>query len=329
MSFCRKDVNNPNEGITGEEISKTVITPDTDKNGFKIPFKDLVALTAVFNEKNKYDGRNIERLVLLDYNNPENYRVVNDTNFIQVVRPKFSPDKSKILFGDETLVIMDAGPPLFIYNLVDSSIYNFGRPRLEPLTGIETVWNLDNSSFYYSNLPAWGFAYIYFYQLSPPSQYLVLVPERSAFVKAMINPNTLLILKELTFLEDEKPEFYLLNLLDNSLGKIDNPYLTYTVNGRMRAASHFDWNSESELLVYSENGKISVTNLDGSYYRNYTQGNRDYYPVWGPEGKTVLFQRGSELRGRIMVLNVETGEVREFVIPETIDNAIALRFPDY
>lgn len=338
ISFCKKEIIAPIEEIPDPEI------PTPDDGGFNVPPEDLVALTAVFNEKDE-TGMYLEKLVLLDYNNPSNYMIVTDTTY-QVIRPKFSPDKSKILFGDEFRIYHDVGPPQCIYYHQDRVIQRLLlHPNSSlPFFALERIWNLDNDSFYFSDLPVFWYASIYFFRISPHSVETVLESEfkleYSVYPIALISPDTLMILKEFTYQENENPEFYLLNLLDKSLFKINNPYLFNTNNkGYKLNAYALDWNNELRLFVYGERfqkvkggigHKISVTNLNGNYYRNYTLGASDSFPVWGPEGKTILFQKGfNGLASKIMIIDVQTGDIREFVHPTVINGAAGLRFPDY
>src|SRR5215204_460451 len=63
-------------------------------------------------------------------------------------------------------------------------------------------------------------------------------------------------------------------------------------------------------------GALFTMNPDGSHVRQIThppKGWRDETPAWSPDGKRVAFyrQRIDESMSRIMVLNVDTGDVRE------------------
>jgi Tol biopolymer transport system component len=108
-------------------------------------------------------------------------------------------------------------------------------------------------------------------------------------------------------------------------------------------SKHFDWNKELKLLVYLEHSRepyytgyrISVTNLDGTYYKNYTIGDyQDLHPVWGPDGKTIIFNRkiigdDIDVSGKIMIIDCKTGMIREFITPDMIPNCLSLSYPDF
>ena len=107
LSFCRKDINGPNNVIIDQQ-------------------NNLVALTAVYNEKYSEMGAHIEKLVLLDYYNPTNYKVITDSSY-GACSPKFSHDKSKIIFEDKLREFTDVGNRLFIYEVNDSNFQTFGE----------------------------------------------------------------------------------------------------------------------------------------------------------------------------------------------------------
>lgn len=161
----------------------------------------------------------------------------------------------------------------------------------------------------------------------------------------MIDENTLIVFSNDSLVTGQPPGYYLMNTNGNYISRVNNPHLLgRSKSGKLLESYDLDCNSKLGLLVYGESfqseygigSKISVTNLDGSYYINYTSG--EYYdsePAWGPEVKTILFERVPLIyashftHSKIMILNIETGEVREFIIPSFIDGAISLRYPDY
>ncbi|KPK90332.1 hypothetical protein AMJ80_08545 [bacterium SM23_31] len=108
-----------------------------------------------------------------------------------------------------------------------------------------------------------------------------------------------------------------------------------------KGVTNLNWNDKYGLFVYSEidssveGRKISVTNLDGSYYRSYTSGDyHDDHPVWGPEGRYILFERSYDIHTqpfnyRIMLIDRETGIVENFLKPGDIPRSLGFRYPDY
>jgi len=334
LSFCRKDVNGPNNVIIDQQ-------------------KNLVALTAVYNERYSELGANIEKLVLLDYYNPTNYKVLTDTLF----RPwwvKFSHDKSKIIFADahELHTAMDLGYQFFIYDVKDSTFQTFGEFEGGhfPLCGIIPFWNHDGTGFYFTTYPPpfSSSTSVLFFDITIEEGWNIVNNQSgwaTVYPSALIDANTLIVSSNDSILTGQPPGFYLMNTNGNYLSRINNPHLLGRSNsGRLIKATDIEWNEKLGILVYAEpfqaesriGRKISVTNLDGSYYRNYTTGEyHDSEPAWGPGDKTILFERTPLIHAheytysKIMILNVETGEVREFISPYCIDGAISLRFPDY
>lgn len=84
-----------------------------------------------------------------------------------------------------------------------------------------------------------------------------------------------------------------------------------------------------------QGNKIAVTDFTGNYYKEYTNGDFvDDHPKWGPDGKTILFDRRAlndhSITGyKIMKINTETGEVTEFINPNVISGAISLLYPEF
>ena len=142
---------------------------------------------------------------------------------------------------------------------------------------------------------------------------------------------------------DQLIDYFMMDINGNYISKIDNPYIEYiNRNGVVKKDAHsLDYNSTLNQLVFSsrdstvQGRKIAVTDFTGNYYKEYTKGDYiDDHPKWGPDS-TILFDRriindnstGAETK--IMEINTKTGEVTEFLNPNVISGAIALRYPEF
>ena len=80
---------------------------------------------------------------------------------------------------------------------------------------------------------------------------------------------------------------------------------------------------------------ISITNLDGSYFHQFTSGPcDDQVPAWGPGGGVLLFRRQDvheffSLAMRVMKLDLRTEELEELAEWKSIDGATFLDWPHY
>ena len=316
------------------------------------PPENLVSMVAVFNERYTPNGAHVEKLVLVDFNNPSNYKIVTNSTMRPEV-PKFSQDKTKILFTDLRRFANDEGPQFAVYDITAQEIefLYHNNDQINPVRGFRFIWDRDNNGFFHSMETFIGNLSLFFHDLSTDiSTTLQTAPHILADIyPAVLADSERLIVFSSDSIETQQPEgFYFTDRNGKYLSRIDNPHLMSKtrVNKLTREAFTLDWNEASGLIVYAEhfavgainnNRTISVTNLDGSYYKRYTSGSdTDFFPVWGPDGKTILFERKPHFTlsadpkdNRIMILDIETGDVREFVSPGTIGGAIGLRFPDY
>lgn len=296
-----------------------------------------VALTAVI------DG--IGQIVLVDHDNPTNFRQITFGDHTGI-HAEFSHDKKKLVYFDVTAGAIHS-PLLTLYSLESAQhlpLYHYTATDSIPVYGNPpVVWSPDDSRLYYQIADSW---------IQQPMRYdfaarqrvrLVDRPTSAERVIGMIGADTLIVFSNDTATTKNKPGFYLTDLQFNYLSFIDNPHLEYiNRNGvNRKAAYNPEWNDEVKRLVYAQvdsgfaGYKIAVTNLDGSYYRVYTSGDHiDDHAAWGPEGKTILFDRRrptdySGLASQVMIIDVETGDMRVFVGARTINNATRLRYPDY
>lgn len=308
---------------TAPEVTKTIDNP--------------VAMTAVI------DG--IGQIVLVDHDNPANFKQITFGDHTNIY-PKFSPDKKKLVYFDVTSGTTHS-PQLVLYSLENEQntpLYNHTGNDTNPIYGNPpVVWSRDGNRFYYQVQSSW---------IQQPMQYdfseqksarLVDRSETAEYVIGMIGVDTLIVFSNDTEITKNKPGFYLTDLSFNYLSFIDNPHLELiNRNGvNRKAAYNPEWNDEMKLFVFAQvdssisGFKIAVTNLDGFYYKTYTSGEYiDDRPAWGPEGKTILFdrRRPTDYSGagtQVMIIDVETSEVKVFVGTRTINIAARLRYPDY
>jgi len=76
--------------------------------------QDLIVVSAKFNEKYpRTGGSNIRKLILFDYYNLNNYKIITDSTYLPMME-KFSPDKSKIIFCDGRQYFMDGAGYMFV-----------------------------------------------------------------------------------------------------------------------------------------------------------------------------------------------------------------------
>lgn len=296
-----------------------------------------VALTAVI------DG--IGQIVLVDHDNPTNFRQITFGDHHNV-HPALSRDKKWLIYFDKSAGAVHS-PWLICYSLDEDQhlpLYHYTATDSIPVYGNPpVVWSPDDSRLYYQIADSW---------IQQPMRYDFAARQRvrlvdrattGQYVIGLIGADTLIVFSNDTATTKNKPGFYLTDLQFNYLSFIDNPHFQYhSPSGFLRnAALNPEWNENLGLFVYAlvESGfagyKIAVTNLDGSYYRVYTSGDYiDDHPAWGPEGKTILFDRRrptdySGLASQVMTIDVETGDMRVFVGARTINNATRLRYPDY
>lgn len=157
----------------------------------------------------------------------------------------------------------------------------------------------------------------------------------SVFPIGLKGRDTLIVFSNNTEETGHPPGYCFMDLNGNYLSMINNPNFEYITRGGIRKKGQWNlnWNEKYGLFVYTEDDstiqgyRISVTDLYGNYYRSYTSG--DYFDdqsVWGPDGDFILFSRGGN---RIMIIDVATGEVSDFLKQGDIPGAVVFQHPDY
>ncbi len=286
-----------------------------------------------------------EQIVLINYNNSANYKLItNDQN--SNFYPRFSPDRTKLVYLKEHPE-NTAGRRIVLYSLFNgeySELIDSTFPAIYVVGDIPVVWSPDGTkiyarfrSYFFSDDPV-------FYDFANKKlQFLINTKFTSEYVVGFLGSDTLIVFSNDTSATHGPYGFYLMDLNGNYISYIDNPHLELiNINGvNRKAAYNPDWNNKLGLFVYAAKEpdvpgfKIAITDLKGTVYKTYTSGEYiDDYPVWGPEDHIVFFERKDRndyngFKKRLMVLNLKTGEVREFVNPVFISNATALGYPDY
>jgi len=285
---------------------------------------------------NPDDPKNaIYRPVLIDFFNPENYRIINREDF-QVTDPCFSADKTGILFGNSKKGASDAGCLLSYYNIENDSLVGFIRVEGNNLWGHDPVWNYNEDGFYYRHE---GFGANFFNHFDISTSTNTRFPYGKS-IKGIKGPDSLIVTSNIN-------GTYVLHYCDKEgqyLDWVDNPHIqTAEETLQQKRVGIWGYNSQRSLFLISEfsfkGGRnymfISVTNLIGTFYRQYVETLSGDKPVWGPEAKYILFTKkynskaGPEARSTIMVIDCITGEVRELIDPNIINGAVALRNPGY
>ena len=294
--------------------------------------EDLVAVTAIFlNEDESKPWKHSSAIVLLDFYDTRNYKIVTDSSML-AGRPRFSRDKRKLLYEDIYHGIYDMGDEFVVYDIKEDTIQHLS------LWGELPVWDYDGTGFFYTKEPSFGFQNIRYYHIEDQSCVLIsgsnYPPETgyaNVYAVDLKGQDTLIVFSNITEETGQPYGFYFMDFQGNYLARINNPYIGY----------RRQWNNDIGLFVFYENDtvnvgrKIGVTNLDGSYYHIYTSGNYfDDFPCWGPDGNYILFNRADDIKGtgifyKLMIIDIRSGEVREFLKPGDIPGAIMYLYPDF
>jgi len=278
----------------------------------------------------------------LDYNNKRNLRIVQPDSFFVYWETKFSPDKSKLITngtGYSDMIYTTApGWPFLIYDIEDNTFQRvngidnesgeYKYPHLQ-----NSIWFNDGTGFYFEYV-GWllgSTTYNYYDIFNMTFSKVDFASDRIIFLIGLMENNSLLSLYE------EESEQLKLTVYEP--GTDSQIFLQNNVISEKLKKRHWhniEWSQESELIVFSEfypdnsHSKISVTNLDGTYYKTYTSGEyKDNRPIWSPDGSTILFQRAIDNNSyKFMKIDLETGTVSDFLEAGEID-AVEIYDLDY
>lgn len=269
------------------------------------------------------------RLVLAPFDDPHAFRVVPD---LFVVDPRFSPDKSMLLFpGHRGDYLYEA----LLYSVArDTATILISVEEPERRLGLQTetvVWDAAGAGFYFDLRD--GIADVfetYYYALGDRS--IVRFNEQISPVER-IGRDTLIVRGRI----ERRVVFFLFDPRSGGLTPLNNPHLD--IEARYVLYRDLDWNEKRRLLAFveeeegSRQTRIAITNLDGSFYQELTSGEyADHRPRWGP-GNVVVFTRAEatfppRAPATLMTVDVETSEVQPFLSLEDL-GAMDLYYLDY
>lgn len=318
-------------------ISSSCVDKETEN------LKEMIAFTAVY-ESTYSTGRPVEKLVVMNFNNQDDYQILTDSNVVAQI-PTFVENKTYIIYGDDNG--WSHNVQLFSYNLETSfSDTLFANRHVQlPLLAERFTPTINNEGIYFSMgpQPFGGRVDIHYYSFIEDSAKLIYNGNGySVGVVNMIGEDTLVVWSNEEPVIGKNSGYWLMDLYGSYLSFLDNPYLEYVSKNNIikKAAQELEWNHARRLFVYSEldstvqGSKISVTDLYGNYYQSYTEGiYMDKRPKWGPEN-TIIFERcdvgNIYYTGyKLMIIDLNTGNASELVDPENIDGAVGIRMVDY
>ncbi len=260
----------------------------------------------------------------IDFFDTRNYKVVTSKE-IAAVSPRFSRDKSIILFNDYARYVHDGDPPFVMYDINNDVVKDVALYP-DALHGQYPLWNYDNTGFFFSK-HIFGLNVLNFYDFS--TETVKNAFSGNGFASLPIgwkDPETLIVTGVTLQESGRRGGYYFMDRAGSNLVPIDNPHLEHINRDGInkKAAYNAEWDEDLELFVYAEidstvrGYSISVTNLDGSYYQSYTYGGfLDDHPVWGPNGESILFER-SEIFSmtdnvvEVFMIDVQSGDIKPF-----------------
>jgi len=297
-----------------------------DDESFDVPFDQLVAMTAVY-EETLEGGRPVHRLVLADVENPSNYEVLSAAGK-DAGRSCFGPEKRRLLFEDNSESTVGSRAPIKLLDLESREVRSLSATGT--LKGC--VWRADASGFYYAAGGPAGLTVSTFYDLETDQTEIFAQSESGATVipYGRKGRDSILVLSSDSLAPGppDRPAFY---FVDAETGE----YLTQIENGQVQGAIMPAYNDEHGLIAFQGNSRLTVSDLVGSFFETYGAApGKVYHTVrWGPDD-TILADRRPQTSFdpemyRVMAVDIATEGIRELLAPERIDGAVGLRAPDY
>ena len=310
--------------------------PDTDvqKDG-------RMVLTAVFEDTLEGEATTAHRLVVTDFQDPSDYRVLRNAGD-HVGEAYLGPEKRRIVFEKDARLIRDAGGRLALYDLERDEVRLLPDAPFTGTGGGNVVWEADGSGVYYN--VGGGLAGI------GPLVHYDFEKQKARFLAQRTRPyglrgrTSLLVYNRRPVNKGRFPFYFFDGEIEEYTEHVRNEYLKIVEwedesrGGHKYAAFTPAYRSETGLVAFwqksNDETRLAITDVKGDCFGTYTNGEyQDDNLDWGPEG-TVLFDRhdssGTNWNShRVMVLNAKTGTVRRLIDSEVIDEAVGLRLPNY
>ena len=205
---------------------------------FDVPQERLMAMTAVYAETDS-GGAPVQRIVLLDYDDPSNYKVVTENDHASV-QPLLSPSKQQIVFQDRSTGFVH-GPQFIHYTLatgeVEPLVMYFPSGAELQIAGLagSAVWHADEEGFYFTN-PSQSFSArqdLLFYRFAERRYEVVHDAGGQAVIPyTMKGQDTLVVFSgEQNYAGQGPRGYYFMDLEGNYLGLVENSRLEYIVGG--------------------------------------------------------------------------------------------------
>lgn len=295
--------------------------------------ENLIAFSAIYYTDNDYSGR----IVIMDYKNPTNYKIITHPG-LKALEPIFSHNKEKILFGLDG--ISEHGYQFAVYDINTSEMEKLYANNISdglPLVGTNPVWDLNNEGFYFTQHHTYSIAMgIYYYDLTTEELTELYNPQDASIYAVGIKaPDTLIVFSNKYYLASKDSNcFFFMSKSGEYISQITNPHLVLINENGVTKKGAYDiyWNHQIKQFVYSAINTdqigyaISATDIEGTFYKQYTNSNYDTRPIWGPNNSILYFNRQPDLmqKKQLYFINTISGSINQFIDPSVINGAVQI-----
>lgn len=267
-----------------------------------------------------------KQILFVDINNKKRHKLVSiESRYFCSL--DFSNNNNQLVFSSKQSTGYGIIPEISIYDILHDTTYNINRTGY--LFGYRSFWNHDDSGIYYMDDHK-----IKYFDVNYQTD-ITIYDESEVYLDAMINRNTLLVYIIHSHEPNLQPGNYLLSTSGKIISRVNNPYLDSSPKRYIRALYYLHWSPENKLILGSsfwdyDKTNIALTNLDGSYFKVFDSNYDDRAAQWGPKGKSIIFERrdenahGTDEYKKIMILDLETKEIKELISPKDIEHVTSL-----